>query len=130
MKKLICVICVVLMLVCAASLTACSGNDLDGTYKLVEMISGGEDMTSYLDIIGDVTLTITGDKAVIEISGETTELTVDTKNSSFIDEDGESTPFTLEDNRLTMQNEQSGSKMVFEKLTATADSKTATADSK
>ena len=123
MKKIISVICVVLMLVSVLSLSACSGSSLDGTYKLVEMTSGGQDMTSYLSMLGDVILTIQGDKASIELSGETTQLTVDSKNSAFIDVEGDSTPFTVEGTRLTMESSQSDSKMVFEKQTATADSK-------
>lgn len=122
MKKIISVVCIVMMLVGVMSLAACSGG-LDGTYNLVEMSSGGQDMTSYLSMIGDVVLTIKGDKATIELGGETTELTVDTKNSVFKDETGESTPFTVEGDRLTMENPESNSKMVFEKQKATADSK-------
>jgi len=123
MKKIISVICVVLMLISVLSLTACSGNSLDGTYNLVEMSSGGEDMTSYLSMIGDVTLTIKGDKATVVLGGETTELTVDAKNSVLKDESGEATPFTVEGDRLTMENTESNSKMVFELQKATADSK-------
>ena len=123
MKKIISVVCVVLMIFSVLSLSACSGNSLEGTYKLVEMTSGGQDMTSYLSMLGDVILTIKGDKATIDIGGETTQLTVDSKNSAFVDEEGESTPFTFEDNKLTMSSSESDSKMVFEKQTATADSK-------
>ena len=122
MKKLISVICIVMMLVGVMSLAACS-NSLDGSYNLVEMSSGGEDMTSYLSMIGDVILTINGDKATIVLGGETTELTVDAKNSVFKDETGESTPFNVEGDRLTMENPESNSKRVFEKQKATADSK-------
>ena len=129
MKKLICVICVVLMLFCAVTLTACSGNNgLNGTYKLVELTSGGQDMTSYLSTLGDVFLTIDGNKATIELNGETSKLTVNPQKMVFIDETGEETIFTVEGNRLSMENTESNSKMVFEKQTATADS--ATADSK
>ena len=112
------------MLISVLCLTACSGGSkLDGSYKLVEMSSGGQDMTSYLNMIGDVYLVIEGEKATIELGGETTQLKVDAKNSAFIDEAGDSTPITIEGDRITMENPESQSKMVFEKTTATADSK-------
>ena len=124
MKRTVSIICAVLMLISVLCLTACSGGSkLDGSYKLVEMSSGGQDMTSYLNMIGDVYLVIEGEKATIELGGETTLLKVDAKNSAFIDEAGDSTPITIEGDRITMENPESQSKMVFEKSTATADSK-------
>ncbi len=124
MKRTVSIICAVLMLISVLCLTACSGGSkLDGSYKLVEMSSGGQDMTSYLNMIGDVYLVIDGEKATIELGGETTQLKVDAKNSAFIDEAGDSTPITIEGDRITMENPESQSKMVFEKTTATADSK-------
>lgn len=124
MKRTVSIICAVLMLISLLCLTACSGGSkLDGSYKLVEMSSGGQDMTSYLNMIGDVYLVIEGEKATIELGGETTQLKVDAKNSAFIDEAGDSTPITIEGDRITMENPESQSKMVFEKSTATADSK-------
>ncbi len=124
MKRTVSIICAVLMLISVLCLTACSGGSkLDGSYKLVEMSSGGQDMTSYLNMIGDVYLVIEGEKATIELGGETTQLKVDAKNSAFIDEAGDSTPITIEGDRITMENPESQSKMVFEKTTATADSK-------
>jgi len=124
MKRTVSIICAVLMLISVLCLTACSGGSkLDGTYKLIEMSSGGQDMTSYLNMIGDVYLVIEGEKATIELGGETTQLKVDAKNSAFIDEAGDSTPITIEGDRITMENPESQSKMVFEKTTATADSK-------
>jgi len=124
MKRTVSIICAVLMLISVLCLTACSGGSkLDGTYKLIEMSSGGQDMTSYLNMIGDVYLVIEGEKATIELGGETTQLKVDAKNSAFIDEAGDSTPITIEGDRITMENPESQSKMVFEKSTATADSK-------
>lgn len=124
MKRTVSIICAVLMLISVLCLTACSGGSkLDGSYKLVEMSSGGQDMTSYLNMIGDVYLVIEGEKATIELGGETTQLKVDAKNSAFIDEAGDATPITIEGDRITMENPESQSKMVFEKSTATADSK-------
>lgn len=124
MKRTVSIICAVLMFISVLCLTACSGGSkLDGSYKLVEMSSGGQDMTSYLNMIGDVYLVIEGEKATIELGGETTQLKVDAKNSAFIDEAGDSTPITIEGDRITMENPESQSKMVFEKTTATADSK-------
>ena len=124
MKRTVSIICAVLMLISVLCLTACSGGSkLDGSYKLVEMSSGGQDMTSYLNMIGDVYLVIEGEKATIELGGETTQLKVDAKNSAFIDEAGDSTPITIEGDRITMENPESQSKMVFEKTKATADSK-------
>ena len=124
MKRTVSIICAVLMLISVLCLTACSGGSkLDGSYKLVEMSSGGQDMTSYLNMIGDVYLVIEGEKATIELGGETRQLKVDANNSAFIDEAGDSTPITIEGDRITMENPESQSKMVFEKTTATADSK-------
>ena len=124
MKRTVSIICAVLMLISVLCLTACSGGSkLDGSYKLVEMSSGGQDMTSYLNMIGDVYLVIEGEKATIELGGETTQLKVDAKNSAFIDEAGDSTPITIEGDRITMENPESQSKLGFEKSTATADSK-------
>lgn len=128
MKKTIAIVCAVLVL--AFCLTACGGKgDISGTYKLVEMTSQGQDMTSYLEIVGEVLLIISGDKAQITMGGETTTMTVDTSKGILQDSTGASTPYTIEGNRLTMENTTSQSKMVFEKITSTQDSK-ATADSK
>lgn len=124
MKKTVSVICVVLVLALALSLAACGssgsgssgggGKDYSGTYKLVEITAGGQDMSSYLGLVGSVTLTIEGDKATLKMGEDTTQMTVDSKAMT-ISSDGSASPFTFEDNKLTMQEKDSDTKMVFEK---------------
>ncbi|MBQ6498901.1 MAG: hypothetical protein IJI48_03265 [Ruminococcus sp.] len=113
MKKTVSIICVVLVLALALSLTAC-GKDYSGTYKLVEISAAGQDMTSYLNKIGDVTLVIEGEKATLKMGKESTQMTVDSKAMT-ISSDGSAAPFTFEDNKLIMTEKNSDTKMVFEK---------------
>lgn len=120
MKKTFSVICVVLVLALTLSLAACGGSgsgggkDYSGTYKLIEITAGGKDMSSYLDLVGDVTLTIEGDKATMKMGEDTSEMTVDSKAMT-ISSDGSASPFTVEDNKLTLAENNSDTKMVFEK---------------
>ena len=113
MKKAVSVICVVLVLALALSLTAC-GKDYSGTYKLVEITDSGQDMTSYLSSVGDVTLVIEGEKATLKMGEESTQMAVDTKTMT-ISSEGSAAPFTFEDNKLIMMEKNSDTKMVFEK---------------
>ena len=118
MKKTVSLICVVLVLALALSLAACGGSsggkDYSGTYKLVKITAAGKDMTSYLNLVGDVTLTIEGDKATMKMGEDITEMTVDSKAMT-ISSDGAASPFTFEDNTLTLEEKGSDTKMVFEK---------------
>lgn len=119
MKKAISIICVAVLLVMTVSLAACSpggGQDISGTYKLVEMNSGGQDMTSMLTLV-NVTLTVEGDSAVLEMMGDTVNWKVNTANQMFTNPDGNSVPYKIEDDKLIVEGGESSSygKMVFEK---------------
>lgn len=116
MKKALSAVCVILVLALALSLAACGspGQDFSGTYKLVEMTNNGTDMTQYLSLIGDVILTIDGDRAKLDMQGDTSEFTVDSSKMT-MSADGSTASFTVEDNKLTMQDESAKTKMVFEK---------------
>ena len=114
MKRSVSVLCALLLLLSVACLTACGGKDISGTYKLVEMTSGGEDMTKYIGMIDEVTLTVDGSKAKLEMGEDVSELIVDTKTQT-VKTDGSSSPYTVEGNKLTLEDESSKTKMVFEK---------------
>ena len=118
MKKTVSLVCVVLVLVLSLSLAACgsdgSGRDFSGTYKLVEITASGQDMTSYLDRIGDVTLVIEGEKATLDFGEDTTVMIIDPKGMT-ISSGGTTSPFSFENNKLTMEDKKADTKMVFEK---------------
>ena len=118
MKKAISIICVAVMLVMMVSLAACStpGPDVTGTYKLVEMSSGGEDMTSMLTLI-TVTMTVEGDTALLELYGESLEWKVNTNNGTFSNADGATIPYRVEGDQLILEGGEDSTygKMVFEK---------------
>ena len=116
MKKSLSVICAILVLALTLSLAACgsSGQDYSGTYKLVEMTNNGTDMTQYLSLVGEVILTIDGNRAKLDMQGESSEFTVDSSKMT-MSADGSTASFTVEDNKLTMQDESAKTKMVFEK---------------
>ena len=116
MKKTVSILCVAVMLMMMLSLAACGnsgGQDISGSYLLVEMTVDGEDMTPYLSLLGDVTLTVESDKATLEMYGESTELTVDTAAMTMTGEDGMVQAYTVSGNTIAM--EEDGTKMVFEK---------------
>ena len=122
MKKTISILCVAVLLMMMVGLAACSsgnaggGQDISGTYKLVEMNSGGEDMTSMLTLI-NVTMTIEGDTAVVGMMDDTLEWKVDTGRQTFTNADGASVPYRIEEDRLIVEGGEDSSygKMVFEK---------------
>lgn len=118
MKKITALLCAVLLIL-TACLAACSGGgdsaDISGTYKLTEMSENGEDMTSFLSLLGDegVILTINGNKATLTMLGEDTSLSVNTAERSMTAEDGTTQTYTVVDDKIEMESE--GTKMVFEK---------------
>lgn len=87
-----------------------------GYYELYEMSSGDEsysheDLESLKSLGLNVTLELREDKTgTLSLFGEEMELTYDSKNMTV---DGESTPYKVEDGKLSM--EQDGEKLVFEK---------------
>ena len=120
MKRFTAILCAALLLISVLSLTACGGSssggqDISGTYTLVEMTVDGEDLTEYLSLIGDVTLTVDGSKASLDMAGDITEMTVDTGAQTIKSADGEVSPYTIEGNKLTLEEDSSDTKMVFEK---------------
>ena len=117
MKKTVSVICVVLVLALTLSLAACGSGgerDFSGTYNLVEITASGQDMTSYLSSIGDVTLVIQGDKATLKMGEETTVMIIDPKAMT-ISSEGSTSPFKYENNKLILEEKKSDTRMVFEK---------------
>ena len=116
MKKAISLFCAAVLLVMMLSLTACGGSgtgvDVSGEYKLVEMKANGEDLSDYLSLIGDVTLSIDGTKATLNMGGEITELTVDT-SKMVMSAGSDASPFTIDGNKLTLSEDDTS--MVFEK---------------
>lgn len=89
---------------------------LVGYYEIYEMTSedqnySNEELKSLKSLGFKVTLELNEDKkGTLSLFGDTMDLTYDNKN---ITVDGESTPYTLKDNKLSM--EQDGIKLVFEK---------------
>ena len=114
MKKIICVLCITVLLV--MSLTACKGQSLDGSYKLVEMETGGEDISSVLKSV-NILMEIEADHAVLNFAGQMLEWEVDTETGVMRSSEGMETPYSVEDNRIILESEADGtnSRMVFEK---------------
>lgn len=122
MKRIISVICAVLIL--ALCLTACGEPKLDGTYQLITMESGGEDLTALLGAV-DVYMTVKDGQATVDFAGQTMSWEIDEENGVMRNEDGAESPYRVEENQIILENEENGtiSKMVFEKVESTADSK-------
>lgn len=121
MKKIVSILCIIVMLASVLSLSACgsnsgsnSGTDVSGSYKLIEMVVGGESMNEYLELVGDVILEVNGNKATLTMGEDVTELTVDTNAMTFT-ASGSASHFTVDGNTLTMEEKSAGTKMVFEK---------------
>ena len=120
MKRAIAVlICLLLVTAC---LSSCGGEDISGSYKLVSLTVKGQDMSESLASLDDVILVVDGKSAVLTVADEVISLTVDTREKTFTDDDGAISPYTLEGDMLTLIGGQTGSKLVFEKCAATADS--------
>lgn len=116
MKRAISIVCAAFLLVSILCLVGCSEN-IDGSYTMVEYTLDGEDATGEL---GDtiVTLDVNGDTATLsgmkELTGvDDQEYTVDTEKKTMTDEAGYPFPYTVDGNKLTLEN--SGYKIVFEK---------------
>ena len=111
MKRTISIVALVLVAVLMVGcLAACGGSLGDGTYKLVEMKQGDQDMSDQIAIMEaagmSIDLVVKGDKATL--MGQ--EMTI--KDGKFVVGD-ESVPFSVSGNKVTV--EQEGTKMVFEK---------------
>ncbi len=122
-RKIISLICVVLIAVSALALSGCGNSNkkfdkkkMAGTYELVEMSSGSEtyskeDLQTLKSYGLSITMEIKEDgTGSMSIYGESKEFTYDADN---ITVDGEKTPYTLDGNKITF--EQDDTKMVFEK---------------
>lgn len=124
MKRIISVLCLAVMLVMMTGLAACGEPKLDGTYKLIELNNGEEDLTALLDAI-DVYMTIKDDHATLTFADQITEWEIDTKNGVMRNEEGAESPYRTEDNLIILENEENGltQRMVFEKEESTPDTK-------
>lgn len=111
MKRTISIVALLMVAVLMVGcLAACGGKLSDGTYKLVELKQGDEDMSSQIAIMEaagmSIDLVVKGDKATL--MGQ--ELTIKDGKLS----DGKTdVPYTVNGNKITV--EQDGNKMVFEK---------------
>ena len=123
MKRIISIICIAALLLMTLCLSAC-GTRLDGTYKLISIESGGNDLSSVLQNV-DVYMTIEKDQATVNFAEETMKWTIDEKAGVMRNDEGAESPYHLEDGKIILENNDGGmvGKMVFEKTTGTADSK-------
>lgn len=117
MKRVISIACAAILLASVLCLAGCGGENIDGSYTLVEFTVDGEDNMSELGG-ATISLDVKGDTAVMsgikELTGEDEQkLTVDTEKKTMTDATGSSAPYRTEGNRLIV--EPSGIKMVFEK---------------
>lgn len=120
MKK---VLAVVLTLVLVLSLTACSGANIDGSWKIVSMTEDGKDSFEGFDLKAfeakGVYLGIKckDGKATMDIMGEVTEFTYDGKTFSGKNEEGktESIEYTVNGDTLKLTNDNVV--MTFKKMT-------------
>ena len=116
MRKTISAICVILALAVTLSLAAC-GADISGEYKIVRMTSAGEDITEYLALVGDISLSINGSKAIMKIADQETEFTIDSSAKTF--NSGEaSLSYTVEGDALTIEDTEADTVMEFVKESA------------
>ncbi len=124
MKKAVSVICIAALLLAALSLSACGGSGLDGTYKLISIESGGNDLSAVLQSV-EVYMTIEKDQATVNFAGQTMKWTIDEKAGVMRNDEGAESPYHLEDGKIILENNDGGmvGKMVFERTTGTADSK-------
>ena len=109
MKK---ILALTLILVMVFALCACGGgkNAAVGTWKLTGLFEGGEDYSAYLAMLGmDMTLVLNEDgTGSMEMMGEKIDVTW---GDGKITNEGESIPFSVDGDKLTM--EEDGSQLVF-----------------
>ena len=120
MKKVVSVLCTVVLLALMLCLVGCGDNadsgesGLDGKYRMTEMTDGPLHITAdQLDY--EVILEISGDTATLKgLSGAevTSTFTVDAGAHTFKWEDGSESTFTLEGKKLTVDGSVA---MTFEK---------------
>lgn len=124
MKKFVSLLCIAVMLVMMTGLAACGEPKLDGTYKLIELNNGEEDLTALLDAI-DVYMTVKDDHATLTFADQITEWEIDMRNGVMRNEEGAESPYRIEDNLIILENEEDGltQRMVFEKAESTPDTK-------
>lgn len=105
MKKVVSILCVAVMIVMIMSFAACDGSgagaNIDGTYTLTGMTVEGEDYSSYLSLLGDVTLAVSGTTATLTMYEETQELTVDTEAQT-MNGNGTSIAYTVSGDTITL----------------------------
>lgn len=118
MKRIISVLMALCVLLSVMSLAACgkaASESIDGTYQLVQMESGGSDITGLLENV-DVVLTVEGNKATVVMNDETVNWQVDLQGKQMINDDGQKVPYRAEGNQLIVEDaENTQGKMVFEK---------------
>ena len=115
MKKVFSIICLVILV---SIMTAC-GKNMIGTYKLLEMESGGQKFSAKdLEALGIKMELVVKEKkkAVFSLDGEEQELTYNDKE--FIGKNLETSeeeiiPYNLDGNKIIL--EKNGEKLVFEK---------------
>ncbi len=109
MKKLV---AIALILVLVFAMAACGGGKdaAVGTWKLTGLFEGGEDYSAYLSMLGmDMTMTLeAGGTGTMEMMGQKIDVTWGDGKISY---EGDSIPFTVDGDKLTM--EEDGSQLVF-----------------
>ena len=115
MKRTVSILLLICMLA-ALCLTACGkAENIDGSYKLVEMEAGGEDISDALNDV-EVTMTIEGTTATVVMDDQTIIWQVDYDNKVMINEEGQKEAYRVEDNKLIVEgNSADAGKMIFEK---------------
>ena len=116
MKKTVSVLLLICMLAAALCLVACGkAENIDGSYKLVEMEAGGEDISDALDDV-EVTMTVEGTTATVVMDERTIIWQVDYDNKVMINEEGQKEAYRVEDNKLIVEGDSvDAGKMIFEK---------------
>ena len=110
MKKLVALALVIVMVV---AMVACGGGGKDpavGTWKLTGMFMDGQDYSAYLGLLGmEMTLTLNEDgTGTMDAMGESINITW---SDGKITNEGESIPFSVDGDKLTM--EEDGTQLVF-----------------